>query len=780
MKAYHKPLCTAAVIGAGTMGAQIAAHLANAGLQVLLLDMPAKTGPRSALVDRNLKAAMKAKPAPFFTKHTAQRIATGNLADDFERIAAVDWVIEAVVERLDVKQQLMARIEAHARSDAIVSTNTSGILIRDIVDGRSADFKRRALGTHFFNPPRYLELLELVPTADTDPVIVDRLSVFGRIHLGKGIVVAKDVPYFVGNRIGVYTMLGAMEYYTKGTLTIEEVDTLTGVLVGRPKSGTFRTADLVGLDVMVSIGALMYEALSADESRARFRMPAVINSLVARGRLGAKAGAGFYCKQGPEICSLDLKSGEYEAPRPLKIPHLKALKKERDLKHRLELLYTNRDKAGAFFRATTRDTLGYAARRVGEIADSPADIDKAVRWGFGWTLGPFQMWDALGFDRVRKDILNAGAALPDWVLAMRPDASFYDGPKVHIPASGTWETVPSHADEISLAAVKTQPGTALWSNEEAGLVDLGNGVALFEFRSKANTLGTQVIGGLMDAIDRVEHDPNLRGLVIGNEGKHFSAGANLKEMAGAFMMRRFGVIDSYIDAFQQAMQRVHYAAKPVVAAVHQRALGGGCELVMACCNPVAAAESYMGLVEVGVGLIPAGTGCMRFAAQASGSHAGHDSDLLAMLAPRFEQVAKADVATCAERAKEMGFMPAHTPVVMRSSRRFHVAKSTVISLSEAGYQPPVPAPIRVLGQPGFAALKIGIHQMYRGGFATDYDRHLAERVAYVMTGGDLTSAQEVTEQYLLDLERSVFLKLLKKTKTQHRIAGMLAGRPVRN
>ncbi len=781
MDAHHKPLRCAAVLGAGTMGAQIAAHLANAGLQVHLLDMPARDGPRNALVDRNLKAATRAKPSPFFTKSTVARVTTGNFDDDFGRIADVDWVIEAVVERLDIKQALMARIEKHVRSDAIVSTNTSGILIRDIAAGRSAAFRKRVLGTHFFNPPRYLELLELIPTADTDRAVVERLASFGRVHLGKGIVIAKDVPYFIGNRIGVYSMLGAMAYFTSGRYTIEEIDTLTGPLVGRPRSGTFRTADLVGLDVMNDIGAVLYQSLPADESRQRFRMPDVIEELVAGGALGAKTGAGFYRKEGSKILSLNPHERTYEKAKPLKLGQIKSIKKARKLEARLHALYVDEGKAGTFFRETMLDTLAYAARRLGEITDSPADIDKAMRWGFGWELGPFQIWDTLGFDRVRCDMNDAGVLLPAWVAEMPAGAGFYQDQKVFVPYANAPEELHVPSDEISLAAVKAHSATELWSNDEAGLLDLGDGVALFEFRSKANSLGKQVIGGLVEAIDRVESDPYLRGMVIGNEGKHFSVGANLREMESAVVLRRFGVIDSYINAFQQAMQRVRYAAKPVVVAVHQRALGGGCELVMASTNPVAAAESYIGLVEVGVGLIPAGGGCMRLAAMASGTHAGHDSDLLAALQPRFAQVAKAEVATGAARATEMGFLPRHAKVVMRSARRFHVAKWEVISLSEQGYMPPASAPIRVLGQPGYAALKIGIHQLYKGGFATNYDRHLAERVAYVMTGGDLSGAQEVSEQYLLDLERVVFLKLLKNPRTLRRIIGMLTtGKPVRN
>ena len=780
MGVYHKPILSAAVLGAGTMGAQIAAHLANAGLKVQLLDLPAPEGPRNSAVNRNLKAATKAKPNPFFTRRAVANITTGNFEDDFDRIGEADWVIESVVEWPSVKRQIFKRVERYARSDAIVSTNTSGIPIAGIVEGRSLAFRKRVLGTHFFNPPRYLELLELIPTADTDPEVVDRIAAFGRVHLGKGIVVAKDVPYFIGNRIGVYAMLGAIEYYTKGQYTIEEIDTLTGPLTGRPRSATFRTADLVGLDVIKDIGKQLYEALPNDESRERFMVSPVISSLVDNGALGAKTRKGFYQKKGRKILSLDRHSGEYGPPIPLNIGDLSLLKKAGALPQRLRALYADEGRAGLFFREITLDTLGYAARRVGEICDNPGPIDQAMRWGFGWELGPFEIWDALGFDRVRSDMVDAGIPLPPWVMAMPNDGAFYQNGSVLVPSTEKYIKVSAPEDEINLASVRSQPSRTLWSNEEAGLLDIGDGVALFEFRSKANTMGQRVIHGLMEAIDLVENHSSLRGMVIGNEGKHFSVGANLKEMAGAVAMKAFDQIDDYIARFQQALQRVHYAAKPVVVAMHQRALGGGCELVMSSTNPVAAAESYIGLVEVGVGLIPAGTGCMRLAARASASHAGHDSDLLAHLRHFFERVAKGEVATSAAHARELGYLLPHVKIVMRSARRLHVAKQTVVGLSEQGYMPPVPDPIRVLGKPGYAALQMGILHILWGGYASDYDRHLAERVAYVMTGGDLSGAQDVTEQYMLDLERTEFLKLLQNPLTQERITGMLSGKPVRN
>lgn len=777
----EKPFLTAAVLGAGTMGAQIAAHLANAGLRVVLLDLPAKSGAdRNSLVKKYLKAATRLKPDPFFAKGVAGRITPGNFEDDFGLVAEADWVVEAVVERLDVKREIMRRVEEHARADAVVSTNTSGIPVRAITAGLSDDLRRRTLGTHFFNPPRYLKLLELVPTADTDPAVVRRIAQFGRVHLGKGIVLAKDVPYFIGNRIGIYAMMGAIDYFVRGQYSIEEIDALTGPLVGRPKSATFRTADVVGLDVMRLVAQNLYESVPHDESRERFRSPAILDALVEHGALGAKTRAGFYRKVEGEILSLDPATMQYTAAEPMNVGDLREWKKKGSLEERVRALYEDAGRAGSFFRDTMLDTMAYAARRVGEISDSPSSIDQALRWGFGWQMGLFETWDALGFHRVLRDMDSRAIPVPDWVRGMLPGRhdTFYstDRRSVYVPAEKAYGKVPAHRDEIRIA---DKP--EIWSNGDAVLREIGDGVALLEFRSKANTMGRLVIDALLASIERVEDDRDLRGLVIGNTGTHFSAGANLMEMAHALQQGDFRLLDRYIATFQQTMQRVHYAAKPVVVAVHQRALGGGCELVMASPFPVAAAESYLGLVEMGVGLIPAGGGTMRLAARAARQSTGYDSDLQAFVRAYFESVAMARVATSARQAQEMGYLPGHLPVVMHMDRRFHVAAQEVIRLSELGYMPPAAAEFRVLGRPGCAALQVGIYQMHQGRYITDYDRYLAGRLAHVFTGGNLTGPQEVTEQYMLDLEREVFLGLLGQPKTQERIRGLLTNnKPVRN
>ncbi len=786
--ATHAPFRTAAVLGAGTMGAQIAAHLANAGLEVHLLDIEPDDGPPDAIVKKGFKAATKARPAAFVTDAAARRVTLGTFEADFARVGEVDWVIEVVVERMDVKRSLHARIEEHVRGDAVISTNTSGLPIHEIAEGRSEDFKRRLLGTHFFNPPRYLKLLELVPTDATDPAVVERVAQFGRLHLGKGIVVANDVPYFIGNRVGVYAQLQALRHVTDGDYTIKEVDTLTGPLAGRPKSATFRTADVVGLDVLVDVTKNLYAKAEHDESRAAFQVPDLLQRLVDEGRLGQKTRAGFYKKEDGEIKSVEPDTLAYTATEnALDVSHIAAAG---DLDARLRALYADDGRAGAFFRDTMLDLMAYAARRVGEITDTPADIDRAIRWGFGWAKGPFETWDAIGFETVFNGMREQDRLLPDWVRTMvkQGDLTFYrtaaDGTReTYVPRDAAYRPDPAPRDEIRLAGVADTPSNVLWQNDEAALLDLGDGVACYQFRSKANALGQEVMAGLREAIDTVEHDPDLRGLVIGNDGKNFSVGANLGEMAEAVMQGAFDQVGRYIADFQATIQRVRYAAKPVVVATHQKVLGGGCEMAMACPHPVAATETYMGLVELGVGLIPAGTGTMRMAARAAEKAPGdHASAIQPFLQRYFEMIAMAEVAESAHEAVAKHLLPEHTRVVMHADRRLHVAKQQVIALSEEGYRPPPRLThIRVLGQPTLAAMKIALQQYRDGGYISAYDQFLATKLGYVMTGGALSAPQTVHEDYLIDLEREVFLSLLGEEKTQARVKHILThNKPLRN
>ncbi len=785
-----RPFRTVTVLGAGTMGAQIAAHCANAGLQVRLLDIAPEEGDdKNAIVKAAFKRATKLKPNPFFTTAARKRIKLGNFDEHFDWVGEADWVIEAVVERMDIKRQVMARIEEAAREDAVISTNTSGLPIHEIAEGRSEAFRRRFMGTHFFNPPRYLKLLEVIPTPDTDPALVARVTHFGRVHLGKGIVIAKDSPYFIGNRIGIYAMLLALRHFTEGDYTIEEIDTLTGTLVGHPKSATFRTADVVGLDVMLHVIKNLYEAVPNDESREVFRVPPILETLVAKGALGAKTKAGFYKKEGKVIKSINPETGEYEDPKPLKLGDLDAIRGAGGLVKRLRALWADEGRAGAFFRETTLELLAYSARRIPEITESPADVDRAIRWGFGWRMGPFETWDALGFETVLEAMEEKGLALPGWIGAMRGDGakSFYRSEngvtQVYIPSRRAYVEDPKPDDEISLAAIRTDEKKVLWTNPDAALLDLGDGVALYEFRSKSNALGQFVMEGLVEVIERVENDPNLRGLVVANEGKNFSVGANLGEVAMAVASGQFDMLNEAIAGFQRAIQRVRYATKPVVVAPHHMTLGGACEMTLACPNPVVAAETYIGLVELGAGLIPAGTGTMRMAAKASAlAPNGFPSEIQAYLQKYFEQMAMAKVATSAREGQEMGYVADHAQVVMNADRRFFVAKQEVIRRSEEGYlPPPVLTHIKVLGRPAAAAMEVGAYQFLQGKYISEYDFFLAKKLAHVLTGGDLTGPQEVHEDYLLDLEREAFLSLLGEPKTQERIMHLLQhNKPLRN
>ncbi|WP_208426329.1 MULTISPECIES: 3-hydroxyacyl-CoA dehydrogenase/enoyl-CoA hydratase family protein [Salinibacter] len=784
----HPPFRTAAVLGAGTMGAQIAAHLANAGLEVHLLDIAPDDDDPNAVVREGFEQAREASPDPFFAGEAADRVHLGNFEEHFGRIGDVDWIVEAVVERMDVKRDVHARIEAHAADDAVISTNTSGLPIHAITEGRSADFKRRFLGTHFYNPPRYLKLLELVPTDATDPDVTERVAQFGRLRLGKGIVVANDVPYFIGNRIGVFAQLQAIRHFTDGDYTIEEIDTLTGKISGRPKSATFRTADLVGLDVLMDVATNLRELVDDEAQREAFAVPDVLERLVDDGRLGEKTKAGFYKKADGEIKSIDPDTLGYTSAADEELGDLGAVWNAGGLSARLQALYEDDGRAGQFFRETTLELLAYSANRLGEVSDNPADVDRAIRWGFGWTMGPFEMWDALGMGTVLDGLEAHALDVPGWVHAMHERGeTFYDtrdGERaVFMPHADRHEPDPRPADELRLAPIKQDAANELWSTDDAALLDVGDGVALFEFRSKANTLGRDVMMGLRECVGRVEQDANLRGMIVGNEGKNFSVGANLGEMAMAASEGAFDVIDQYIDEFQRTIQQVRYASSPVVVAPHQRVLGGGCEMAMACPHPVAAAETYIGLVELGVGLIPAGTGTMRLAARAA-QDAPNDTHnaIQDHLRPYFETVAMAEVAESAAQGIEMGFLPENTRVVMHEDRRLYAAKQEVLRLSEQGYAPPpVMNKIKVLGETTLSTFKVALMQYREGKYITEYDEHLATQLGKVMCGGKLSSPQEVHEDYLIELEREVFLSLLGEEKTQARIQHMLEhNKPLRN
>ncbi len=695
----------------------------------------------------------------------------------------MDWVIEAVVENLEIKQQLMQRLEETIREDTLISTNTSGLPIHAIAQGHSESFRKRFLGTHFFNPPRYLKLLELIPTPDTDPQVLEQMKWFGQIHLGKGVVIAKDTPNFIANRIGMFVTMLGIKASTEQGYTIEEIDTLTGEIAGRPKSATFRTADLVGLDTLMYVAYNLYPAIPHDESREMFRVPKVLKKLVETGTLGAKTGQGFYKKQESQILSLNPETMGYEAARPINLGDIEAIRKIPDLKERLRALYNDPGRAGEFFRQSTLAILSYSANRIPEIADCVTDVDRAMRWGFGWELGPFEIWDALGFERVLADMKAANIPVPEWVETMQQMCakSFYKNHHVY-KSELHYTPLETSTDEIDLNIIKTNSDNVLWQNPEAALLNLGDGVVLYEFRSKGNTLSLNVVNGLAEVLDLLE-TRNYKGMVIGNGSAHFSGGANLAEMGMMAQSGQFDAIARLIVQFQSLMQRIHYFPKPIVAAVQGRALGGGCELVMACPQVVAAAETYIGLVELGVGLIPGAGGIMRMVARATERALTETpSQIQPFLRQAFETIAMAKVSNSAYEAQELGYLPCNARIVMDGDRRLAVAKAEILHLSQIGYAPPPEQnSIMVLGRPTRAMLEHAAYVFNQGGYASEYDRYLAGRLAYVMTGGELTAPSLVPEEYLLQLERETFIPLLSQPKTQERIAYMLkTKKPLRN
>ena len=771
------------------MGTQIAAHLANAGLEVHLLDLAAPGNDKSAVSSGAFHKAQQQSPPILFTPDVAHRVHCGNYDEDLPLLGQVDWVIEAVVEDLAIKQSLLGRVAALLGPDTILSSNTSGLPLSAISAHFSLDLKRRFLGTHFFNPPRYLKLLELIPLAETDPAVVERLRWYATLHLGKGVVIAKDTPNFIANRVGLLATFMGIQAVTASGYTIEEVDTLTGELVGRPKSATFRTADLVGLDTLVYVANNLYPAISHDERRSVFQVPDLLQRLVAGGAFGAKAGQGFYKKVGKEILSVNPKTLVYGTAHPLNLPGLDDLRSQ-PLAERLRSLYALPGRAGDLFRQLTLGLLSYSACRLPEIADSPADVDRAMRWGFGWQLGPFEIWDVLGFHRVLYDLQEQGYTVPDWIaeMAVVGEGHFYQS-AVGVPASLlSAETVMGPAGEQPVAAAEKEihlsaiqaKSAPLWHNAEAALIDLGDGVLLYKFRSKGNTLSQQVVDGLETVLDQLARN-NALGLVIGNGSAHFSGGANLAEMAAAATAGP-NALAPLLNQFQTLMQRLHYFPKPVVAAVQGRALGGGCELVMACPHVVAAAESYIGLVELSVGLIPGAGGIMRLVQWASERANGDPQQVFPFLFQAFKTVGTATVAGSAVEAQQLGFLPSCSPIVMDADRRLYVAKAEVLRLDREGYRPPSrPTGLWALGQPAYARLVHAAQVMTDGGYISAYDRFLAEQLAFVMTGGDLLGPTRVSEDYLLRLERETFLPLLQQPQTQARIAHMLRHKkPLRN
>jgi 3-hydroxyacyl-CoA dehydrogenase len=795
----------AAVLGAGTMGAQIAAHLANAGLPVLLLDIAPREltleeqtqgltletrQVRNRIAQAGLNAALKAKPAAFFTSACARLITVGNFDDDMARLQDCDLIIEAVVENLAIKRKLYERVEQARRPGSVVTTNTSGIPVRQIAEGFSEDFRQHFLGTHFFNPPRYLHLCELIGTEWTSPEVACSIAGFLDQRLGKGVVVAKDRPNFIANRIGTYGALVTVRTMLEDGYTIEEVDKMTGAAVGRPKSATFRTFDIVGLDVLMHVTKNLYDAVPEDEEREVFSAPEFLNQMIERGLLGAKAGGGFYRKQKggeqAEIWTLDHAALEYRPQQKVKLPALDMAKNIEDVGARIKSLIWGKDRVGAFLWQTTSKTLRYTANRIPEIANSIVDVDRAMRWGFGWELGVFEIWDAIGVEQSVARMKADGLTLPQNIERMLAAGarSFYkteNGARFFFDFA-TCEYKPLHdpAGTISLKSVKDRTGVVK-RNAGAALIDLGDGVACLEFHSKMNAIGGDTIQMVKTALAEVEK--NFVGLVVGNQGANFCVGANLMLMLMGAQEEEWDELDMMVRAFQQATMSLRYSPKPVVVAPFNLALGGGCEFLLHGDRVRASAELYTGLVEVGVGIIPAGGGTKEMTVRALDAVAkGDDADPFPFLKRAFETIAMAKVSTSAAEARQLGFLSADDTVSMNADRLIADAKQEVLALARAGYVAPRPrTDILALGLPALATLKLGIHQMKRAGFISEHDALIGEKLARIMTGGDLNHPTRVSEQYLLDLEREAFLSLAGERRTQERMAHTLkTGKPLRN
>ncbi|SFU07940.1 3-hydroxyacyl-CoA dehydrogenase [Algoriphagus locisalis] len=793
-----------AILGSGVMGSRIACHFANIGVQVLLLDIVpfelteqeqkkglTKEDPivRNRIVTSALQSTLKSNPSAIYDKAFASRITTGNFDDDLPKIKDYDWVMEVIVERLDIKQSLFEKVEKHRKPGTLITSNTSGIPMHMMCEGRSEDFQENFAGTHFFNPPRYLRLLEIIPGPKSKQENIDFLMEYGDKYLGKETVLCKDTPAFIANRIGVYAIISAMHTIEKMGLGVSEVDKLTGTIIGRAKSATFRTMDVVGLDTTVNVANNLYKALPNDESREKFKLPKIMEVLYEKKWLGDKTGSGYFNMirhedGSKELKEIDFETFEYKELEKPKFKALEASKEFEDLKKRIKHLVNFDDKAGEFYRATFYDLFRYCSFRIPEIADELFRIDQAVCAGFGWELGPFENWDLLGVKETVEKMEAAGEKPAAWVYEMLEagNESFYtvENGKKHyydIP-SKSYKEVPGMDDFIILDTLKSA-GKVIWNNAGASVYDLGDDVIGLEFHTKMNSMGQEVIEGINTAIGMAEK--SYRGLVVGNEGANFSAGANLAMLFMFAGDQDFDEINLMIAQFQNTMMRARYSSVPVISAPHNMALGGGCEFSLHSDHIQAHAELYMGLVEVGVGLIPAGGGTKEMTLRFSNAVKSGDVELN-RLQDAFMNIAMAKVSTSAEEARNLGYLRKEDGITLNRKRQLAEAKSKVLSLNEAGYTQPIEqTDIRVLGKESLALFEAGITGMRYGAYISEHDALIAKKLAYVMSGGDLSSPTEVSERYLLDLEREAFLSLTGEKKTLERIHSILfKGKPLRN
>ena len=793
-----------AVLGSGVMGSRIACHFAGIGLPVLLLDIvpkeaveSKKPAERNKIVNDALAAAIKSNPSPVYHKNVIKKITTGNFDDDMKKIGDCDWVIEVVVERLDIKKQVYEKVEQFRKPGTLITSNTSGIPIHMLSEGRSNDFKKHFCGTHFFNPPRYLRLLEIIPTPDTDPSIINFLMNYGDLYLGKTTVLCKDTPAFIANRIGVFGIMSLFGLVDKLGLTIDEVDALTGPIIGRPKSATFRTADVVGIDTLVKVARGVYDNCPADEARDVFNIPSWLNKLVENNWLGDKTGQGFFKKikipitagspeerkSDKEIQVLDLQKFEYVPRVKAKFATVETAKPIDDLYTRLKMLVAGQDKAGEFYRHFHYGLFSYISHRIPEISNEIYRVDDAMMAGFGWEIGAFESWDVLGVAKTTEAIKTAGYKVAPWIEEMLATGhkSFYKieaGKKLYYDQnSKTYKPLPGGDAFIVMSNYQDRQ---IWKNGSCKLYDLGDDVLGLQWFTKMGSIGGDVLAGIQTAIDKAEK--NYKGLVIANEGPNFSAGANVGMIFMLAIDQEYDELDMAIRMFQNTMMRARYSSIPVVVAAHGLTLGGACELSLHSDKCCPAAETYTGLVELGVGLIPGGGGTKEFVVRAS-DEMHEDEPETITLKNRFLSIATAKVATSAFEGFDIGiYRKGLDEVVMNQGRRIAEAKRSVLDIFDSGYSMPVQRKdVKVLGQSALGALYAGINGMWRANYATDHDVVVAKKLAYVMCGGDLSEPSLVSEQYLLDLEREAFLSLCGEKKTLERIQSVLkAGKPVRN
>jgi len=793
-----------AVLGSGIMGSRIACHFANIGVEVLLLDISPKklnekeekkgltldnVSVKNRIVNKALEDTLSSKPSPIYDKDFANRITTGNFDDDLPKIKDCDWIIEVIIENLEIKQGLFEKVEKYRQAGTLISSNTSGIPIHLMADNRSEDFQQCFAGTHFFNPPRYLRLLEIIPGPNTKPQIIDFLMDYGDRFLGKETVLCKDSPAFIANRIGVYAIMSAIHTIEEMDMGVSEVDKLTGTVIGRAKSGTFRTLDVVGLDTTVHVAKNLYQVLEHDESRERFNLPKSVEVLNENEWYGDKSGKGFYHMirhddGKKELKEIDFGTFNYKPAEKPKIKALDASKGIDNLKERIKFLVNYEDKAGEFYRTTFYDLFRYCTYRIPEIADELYRIDQAVCAGFGWEYGPFENWDILGVKETVEKMEKSDQKPADWVYEMLEAgiSSFYqviDGKRNYYDiTSKTYKEIPGLEDFILLDTLKSA-NKKLWNNEGASIYDLGDEVIGLEFHTKMNSLGQEVVEGINHAISLAEK--SYKGLVIGNEGSNFSAGANLAMLYMFAGDQDFDEIDMMIAQFQQTMMRARFSSVPVVVAPHNMALGGGCELSLHADAVQAHAELYMGLVEVGVGLIPAGGGTKEMTLRFSKNLVSGDVELN-RLQETFMNIATAKVSTSAEEAKKLGYLEQKDSLSLNRKRQLADAKEKVLMLYDAGYNQPLEREdIRVLGKSSLALFEAGITGMRYGAYISEHDAKIARKLAWVMSGGDLSETTEVSETYLLELEREAFLSLTGEKKTLERIHSILfKGKPLRN